>query len=214
MLKIILLGAPGAGKGTQGELISKKYYFPKISTGDILREAVKNGTELGLKAKAKMDAGELVDDEIILGIIKERVSRDDCQRGFILDGFPRNINQADEFEKIGIEGKELVLYFDISDEEIIKRLSSRRVCSKCGAIYSLLIFPPKKEGVCDKCGGKLIQRDDDTPEVIKKRLEVYKAQTFPLIDFYEKQGSLRKINAEGNIEEIFASVCDIIGQYL
>ena len=214
MLKIILLGAPGAGKGTQGNLISKKYGFPKISTGDILREAVKNRTPLGMKAKEKMDKGELVDDEIILGIIKERVLRDDCKEGFILDGFPRNIKQAEEFEKLGIEGKELAILFDVKDEEIIRRLSSRRVCKKCGAIYNLVVSPPKKEGICDKCGGELIQRDDDKPEVIKRRLSVYKEQTEPLVEFYEKKGILGKVNAEGEIEEIFNSVCDIIGQYL
>ncbi len=214
MLKIILLGAPGAGKGTQGNLISKKYGFPKISTGDILREAVKNRTPLGMKAKEKMDKGELVDDEIILGIIKERVSREDCKDGFILDGFPRNIKQAEEFEKLGIEGKELAILFDVKDEEIIRRLSSRRVCKKCGAIYNLVVSPPKKEGICDKCGGELIQRDDDKPEVIKRRLSVYKEQTEPLVEFYEKKGILGKVNAEGEIEEIFNSVCDIIGQYL
>ncbi len=214
MLKIILLGAPGAGKGTQGNLISKKYGFPKISTGDILREAVKNRTPLGMKAKEKMDKGELVDDEIILGIIKERVLRNDCKEGFILDGFPRNIKQAEEFEKLGIEGKELAILFDVKDEEIIRRLSSRRVCKKCGAIYNLVVSPPKKEGICDKCGGELIQRDDDKPEVIKRRLSVYKEQTEPLVEFYKMKGILGKVNAEGEIEEIFNSVCDIIGQYL
>ncbi len=214
MLKIILLGAPGAGKGTQGNLISKKYGFPKISTGDILREAVKNRTPLGMKAKEKMDKGELVDDEIILGIIKERVSREDCKKGFILDGFPRNIKQAEEFEKLGIEGKELAILFEVKDEEIIRRLSSRRVCKNCGAIYNLVVSPPKKEGVCDKCGGELIQRDDDRPEVIKRRLSVYKEQTEPLVKFYENRGILGKVNAEGEIEQIFNSVCDIIGQYL
>ncbi len=214
MLKIILLGAPGAGKGTQGNLISKKYGFPKISTGDILREAVKNKTPLGMKAKERMDKGELVDDEIILGIIKERVSREDCKDGFILDGFPRNIKQAEEFEKLGIEGKELAILFDVEDEEIIRRLSSRRVCKKCGAIYNLVVSPPKKEGICDKCGGELIQRDDDKPEVIKRRLSVYKEQTEPLVEFYKKKGILGKVNAEGEIEKIFNAVCDIIGQYL
>ena len=209
-MKIILLGAPGAGKGTQGELISEKYNIPKISTGDILREAVREKTPLGLKAKEIMEQGGLVSDDIILGIIKNRINQQDCKKGYILDGFPRTIEQARGFEKIVGNGNPIVLYINLGKDEIIKRLSSRRICPKCGAIYNLTVNPPKKDGICDNCQSKLIQRDDDMPETIEKRYKVYSESTKPLIDYYKEKGILFEINGNDEIEKIFLHICDII----
>ena len=206
---LILLGAPGVGKGTQGVLISKEYSIPQISTGDILRKEVKEQTELGKKAKAYMDKGELVPDDIIIDMMEKRIKQDDCKNGFILDGFPRTTAQAKAFdEMLQKNGLNLdkVLLIDVPEEEIISRLTGRRVCESCGAVYHIKYNPPKKDGVCDKCGGKLIQRDDDKEEVVRNRLEVYKKSTMPLIDYYKNSGKLVVVDGMGEIEEIFERV--------
>ena len=188
-MKLILLGAPGAGKGTQAEKIVEKFGIPAISTGNILRAAVKAGTELGLKAKAFMDAGQLVSDDIIIGIIQDRVKEDDCKNGFILDGFPRTIPQAQALEDMGVE-IDKVLDIEVADEAITKRMSGRRVCANCANSYHIEYKKPAKEGVCDACGGELIQRKDDAPETVQARLVEYHEMTEPLKDFYSKLGKL------------------------
>ncbi len=211
---LILLGAPGVGKGTQGELISKYYNIPEISTGDILRSEVKNQTELGKKAKVYMDKGELVPDDIIIGMMENRIKQDDCKNGFILDGFPRTVAQAEAFDKM-LEKNNLeldkVLLIDVKEEEIINRLTGRRVCPNCGAVYHVKNKPPKEEGICDKCGSKLIQRDDDKEEVVRNRLEVYKKNTMPLIDYYTKSSKLVKIEGTGEISDIFERIKKVLG---
>ena len=181
-MKLILLGAPGAGKGTQAERLSKELNIPTISTGNILRAAIKNGTPTGLKAKSFMDAGQLVPDEVIIGIITERLAEKDCANGYILDGVPRTIAQAEAIESAGIHF-DAVVSIEISDETIMERMSGRRVCENCGASYHLVAVPPKQPGVCDSCGGKLVQRKDDAPETVKSRLAVYHKETEPLKDF-------------------------------
>jgi adenylate kinase len=191
-MKLILLGPPGAGKGTQAEILSRELSIPTISTGNILRAAVKNGTPVGLKAKEYMDAGKLVPDEVIIGVISERLAESDCAGGFILDGVPRTIPQAEALEKAGILFDK-VISIEITDEEIVERMSGRRVCTVCGAPYHVTSKPPKKEGVCDACGGKLELRGDDRPEVVKDRLQVYHAETEPLKDFYGKRGLLSPV---------------------
>ena len=188
-MKIILLGAPGAGKGTQAEVICNRYNIPAISTGNIIREALKTGTEMGLKAKSYMESGALVPDEVVIGIIKERIVKDDCKDGFILDGFPRTIPQAEALDKMGIV-IDKVIDIEVPDEKIINRMSGRRVCEKCGASYHLEYKKPKVEGICDACSGTLIQRKDDHPDTVKSRLDVYHSETEPLKDYYEKQGKL------------------------
>ncbi len=208
-MRLILLGPPGAGKGTQAVRLVNHFGIPQISTGDILRKAVKDGTELGTLAKGYMDRGELVPDEVVVGIIRERIAEPDCERGYILDGFPRTIAQAealDEMLKKLKGGIDHVVNIAVGDEEIIKRLTGRRTCSSCGAGYHILFDPPKKEGVCDKCGGKLIQRDDDQEETIRARLRVYRQQTEPLIAYYKRKGLLRTIPGVGNMEEIFEAI--------
>ncbi len=210
---LILLGAPGVGKGTQGALISKEYNIPQISTGDILRNEVKNETELGKKAKVYMDKGELVPDDIIIGMMENRIKQDDCKNGFILDGFPRTVAQAEAFdEMLKKNGLELhrVLLIDVPEEEIIERLTGRRVCPNCGAVYHIKNNPPKKEGICDKCGSELVQRDDDKEEVVRNRLEVYKKNTMPLIDYYTKTSKLVKIDGTGEIGEIFERIKKVL----
>ena len=182
-MKLILLGAPGAGKGTQAEVISKKYDIPTISTGNIIRAALKNGTEMGLKAKAYTDAGNLVPDDVVIGIIKERLAEDDCQNGFILDGFPRTIPQAEALDTLGFN-IDVALSIEVADEEIIKRMSGRRVCMECGASYHTEYIKPIKEGVCNVCGGALVTRKDDQPETFRNRLNVYHEQTEPLKNYY------------------------------
>ena len=198
-MNLILLGAPGAGKGTQAEIICAKLSIPSISTGNILRAAVKEGTEMGLKAKSFMDAGALVPDEVIIGILKERLAQDDCANGFILDGVPRTIAQAESLEKAGIRFDD-VISIEIPDEAIMERMSGRRVCEHCGASYHLVAVPPKVPGVCDSCGGKLIQRHDDEPETVKHRLEVYHKETEPLKDFYAERGLLRSVENQPSVE--------------
>ena len=198
-MNLILLGAPGAGKGTQAEIICAKLNIPAISTGNILRAAVKDGTEMGLKAKSFMDAGALVPDEVIIGILKDRLSEADCANGFILDGVPRTIAQAESLEKAGIKFDDVVS-IEIADEAIMERMSGRRVCEHCGASYHLVAVPPKVPGVCDSCGGKLIQRHDDEPETVKHRLEVYHKETEPLKDFYAERGLLRSVENQPSVE--------------
>ena len=214
-MRLILLGPPGAGKGTQAVRLVKHYGIPQISTGDILRKAVKDGTELGTLAKKYMDKGELVPDEVVIGIIRDRITEPDCEKGYILDGFPRTIAQAEALdemlEKMGAR-IDHVVNISVADEEIIKRLTGRRTCSNCGAGYHVLFDPPKQEGICDKCGGKLIQRDDDKEETIRARLEVYRQQTEPLIKYYEAKQLLRTIPGEGSMEEIFNAILKALGE--
>jgi adenylate kinase len=209
-MKIILLGAPGAGKGTQAEVISEKLSIPTISTGNILREAVKNGTPVGLKAKAFMEAGALVPDEVIIDIVKERLDEPDCKNGYILDGMPRTIAQAEALEKAGITF-DMVLYIKVSDEVIQERMAGRRTCSVCGATYHVTGNPPKVEGVCDKCGGKLIIRKDDDPETVKNRLEVYHRETEPLLAFYKTRGTFKVIDTQPELAQTTASIFEALG---
>ena len=199
-MKIILLGAPGAGKGTQAEVICNRYNIPAISTGNIIREALKTGTEMGFKAKSYMESGALVPDEVVIGIIKERIVKDDCKDGFILDGFPRTIPQAEALDKMGIV-IDKVIDIEVPDEKIINRMSGRRVCEKCGASYHLEYKKPKVEGICDACSGTLIQRKDDHPDTVKSRLDVYHSETEPLKDYYEKQGKLTVVEGQEEIED-------------
>jgi adenylate kinase len=207
-MKLIFLGAPGAGKGTIAKMVMEKYSIPQISTGDIFRKNMKSRTELGRKAKKYIDKGELVPDEITVGMVKERLSKDDCQKGYILDGFPRTIPQAEALEKIDRINK--VIDFQARDDVIIQRLSGRRTCRKCGAIFHIVNIPPKVEGICDKCGGDLIQRSDETEEVIKNRLEVYRKQTEPLIDYYKKKGMLAGIDANTDPDTIFRETVKVL----
>lgn len=204
-MKLILLGAPGAGKGTQAEIISEKYNIPTISTGNIIRAALKNGTEMGLKAKSYIDAGNLVPDEVVIGIIKERLAEDDCKNGFILDGFPRTIPQAEALDKMGFE-IDRALSIEVDDAEIIKRMSGRRVCSKCGASYHTEFKKPEKEGVCNVCGGELVIRKDDEPETVMNRLKVYHEQTEPLKDYYKACGKLIVVEGQDKVEDTTALV--------
>ncbi len=210
-MKLILLGPPGAGKGTQAEILSRHLSIPTISTGNILRAAVKNGTPVGRKAKEYMDAGKLVPDEVIIGVINERLAEPDCANGFILDGVPRTIPQAEALENAGILFDH-VISIEISDEEIVKRMSGRRVCTACGAPYHVVSKPPKQEGVCDLCGGALQQRSDDRPEVVLDRLKVYHAETAPLKGFYEKRGLLISVGNKPTPEETFQAVLAAMGQ--
>lgn len=198
-MNLILLGAPGAGKGTQAEFICAKFKIPAVSTGNILRAAVKDGTEMGLKAKSYMDAGALVPDEVIIGILKDRLAEPDCANGFILDGVPRTIAQAEAIERMGIR-IDKVLELSVPDEVIEKRMSGRRVCEKCGATYHIQSKPSKVEGVCDACGGKLIIRKDDEPATVRDRLAAYHAQTEPLVEFYKERGVLTVIESQPTIE--------------
>ena len=209
-MKLILLGAPGAGKGTQAEIISRKLNIPTISTGNILREAIKNGTEIGLKAKRFMDNGKLVPDDVIIGIVKERVSRDDCANGFILDGVPRTIPQAEALEQQGVHF-DRVVSIEIEDSVIEARMTGRRVCGTCGASFHVTANPPKVEGVCDLCGKELIVRKDDTPETVKNRLKVYHEQTEPLKDFYEKLGVLKLVDGNQPIEAATGDILAALG---
>ncbi len=210
MMKLILLGAPGAGKGTQADIISQKLSIPTISTGNILRAAVKNGTPIGLKAKEFMDAGKLVPDEVILGIVVERLAQSDCANGYILDGVPRTIAQAEFLEKEGIKF-DVVLSIEISDEEIVNRMGGRRACNGCGATYHLVSAPTKVEGKCDKCEGELYLRDDDKAETVKHRLEVYHSQTAPLKDFYESRGLLKSVDNQPTIQATTVVVMEALG---
>lgn len=202
-MNLILLGAPGAGKGTQAEVICDHLQIPAISTGNVLREAVKNGTEMGLKAKSFMDSGALVPDEVVIGIIKERLAMDDCKNGFILDGFPRTVPQAEALDAMGVK-IDKVIDIEVADEKIMQRLSGRRVCQDCGASYHVDYKPSKEDGKCDKCGGQTVQRKDDHPDTIKDRLHVYHEQTEPLKDYYEKTGKLTIVEGQEEVADTSA----------
>ena len=204
-MKLIFLGAPGAGKGTQAEIIAEKLSIPTVSTGNIIREALANGTEMGLKAKAFIEAGKLVPDDVVIGIIRERLAKEDCAGGFILDGFPRTIPQAEALDKMGII-IDKVVEIDVSDETVVNRMSGRRVCSACGASYHIQNKPSKVEGICDACGGALSIRKDDAPETVLDRLKIYHEQTEPLKDYYAKSGKLRSVNGVADIADITASI--------
>ena len=210
-MKLILLGAPGAGKGTQAERLCKQLNIPTISTGNILRAAIKDGTPTGLKAKSYMDAGKLVPDEVIIGIITERLAQEYCQNGFILDGVPRTIAQAAAMEKAGITF-DAVISIEIADETIMQRMSGRRVCESCGASYHLVAVPPKTPGVCDNCGGKLVQRKDDAPETVKARLEVYHQETEPLKAFYKQRGLLKPVENQSTVEGTTEAILRALGR--
>lgn len=213
-MKIIMLGAPGAGKGTQALMIAKKYNIPHISTGDIFRANIKEGTELGKKAKSYMDKGELVPDELVVDLVVDRLGMDDAKAGYVLDGFPRTIPQAEALDKaLESAGDKVDYAIDIAvpDENIISRMSGRRACVSCGGTYHIVNIPPKKEGICDVCGGKLILRDDDKEETVKNRLSVYHKQTQPLIDYYSSKGILKSVDGTCEMEQVFKSITDILG---
>jgi len=212
-MKLIFLGPPGAGKGTQAAVISKKYGIAHISTGDILRDNVARETELGLKAKQYMESGQLVPDDVIVDMVERRLKEEDCQAGFILDGFPRTVVQAEALDEllkklhITLDG---IVYFDVPDEVVIKRLSGRRICKSCGAIYNIHSQPPKKEGVCDLCGGELYQRSDDEESVVRNRLKVYKEQTAPLISYYEKSDRFLKVDASQDSSAVVKAIVEAV----
>ena len=213
-MKIIMLGAPGAGKGTQAKMIAEKYGLPHISTGDIFRANIKNGTELGKEAKEYMDKGLLVPDELTVRLLLDRVAKDDCRNGYVLDGFPRTIPQAEvldaELAKLG-EKVDYAINVDVPDENIVNRMSGRRACLSCGATYHIVSIPPKKEGICDVCGSELVLRDDDRPETVQKRLTVYHEQTQPLIDYYKAAGVLAEVDGTKDLEAVFQDIVKILG---
>ena len=213
-MKIIMLGAPGAGKGTQAKKIAEKYQIPHISTGDIFRANIKNGTELGKKAKTYMDQGLLVPDELVCDLVVDRVQQDDCKKGYILDGFPRTIPQAESLDaalsRLG-EAVDYAINVEVPDENIVKRMGGRRACVGCGATYHLVSAAPKKEGICDNCGAELILRDDDKPETVQKRLGVYHEQTQPLIDYYTKKGILKEVDGTMDMGDVFKAIVEILG---
>ena len=209
-MKLILLGAPGAGKGTQAEILCKRLGIPSISTGNILRAAIKEGTPTGIQAKSYIDAGQLVPDEVIIGILNERIACSDCANGFILDGVPRTIAQAKAMEQAGIE-IDAVIAIEISEDEILRRMSGRRVCEACGSSFNMEAIPPRVEGICDNCGGKLIQRQDDTPETVHKRLEVYHRETKPLVGYYAERGLLRTVDVSDSKEGTFHRIMALLG---
>ena len=213
-MKLIMLGAPGAGKGTQAKKISAKYEIPHISTGDIFRANIKGGTELGMKAKAFMDQGQLVPDEITIGMLLDRIKEDDCKNGYVLDGFPRTIPQAESLTKALTELGDKIdwaVNVDVPDENIISRMSGRRACLGCGQTYHIVYNAPKQKGICDACGEALVLRDDDKPETVKKRLEVYHKQTQPLIDYYRTAGVLAEVDGTKDLENVFQDIVKILG---
>ena len=213
-MNLVLMGLPGAGKGTQAEKIVEKYNIPHISTGDMFRAAIKEGTELGLKAKSFMDKGELVPDEVTIGIVRERLSKDDCKKGFLLDGFPRTVAQAEALENILSELNrpiDYVINVDVDKDILMERLTGRRICKECGATYHLVFNPPAKEDVCDRCGGELYQRADDNAETVQNRLDVNLKQTKPLLSFYEDKGTLRNINGQQDIKVVFEDIDTLLG---
>lgn len=210
-MKLILLGAPGAGKGTQAEIISEKYNIPTISTGNIIRAALKNGTEMGLKAKAYTEQGKLVPDDVVIGIIRERLAQGDCANGFILDGFPRTIPQAEALDKMGVS-IDAALSIEVADEEIVKRMSGRRVCEKCSASYHTEFKKPEKEGVCNACGGDLVIRKDDEPATVLERLKVYHEQTEPLKDYYKAQEKLISVEGQDDVKDTTALVLKALSE--
>ena len=204
-MRLILLGAPGAGKGTQAEILSRELGIPTISTGNILRAAIREGTAVGLKAKALIEAGKLVDDETIMGIVSERLAKPDCAKGYILDGVPRTIPQAEAMETMGIE-IDCALSIEIADETIVERMSGRRTCKNCSQTFHVVYNPPKKDGVCDFCGGELTIRKDDAPETVRARLDTFHKETEPLLAFYEARGKLRRVDNQPSIEETTAAI--------
>ncbi len=212
-MKIIMLGAPGAGKGTQAKMIAKKYDIPHISTGDIFRANIKEGTDLGKEAKGYMDKGQLVPDELTVRILLDRVAKDDCKNGYVLDGFPRTIPQAEvldkEVSKMG-DKIDFAIDVDVPDENIIRRMGGRRACLKCGATYHVEHIPPKKEGICDACGAELVLRDDDKPETVKKRLDVYHEQTQPLIEYYGAKGILKSVDGTRDMNDVFSDITGLL----
>ena len=214
-MKLIMLGAPGAGKGTQAKKIAQKYDIPHISTGDIFRANIKSGTELGKKAKTYMDQGLLVPDELVVDLVVDRVNQDDCANGYVLDGFPRTIPQAEALDAaLAKMGQKIDYAIDVAvpDENIVNRMGGRRACVDCGATYHIVFAPTKVEGICDKCGGSLILRDDDKPETVQKRLGVYHEQTQPLIDYYTAAGALRTVDGTVDINDVFAAIVEILGE--
>ncbi|MBS6642043.1 MAG: adenylate kinase [Clostridiaceae bacterium] len=213
-MKIIMLGAPGAGKGTQAKKIAEKYHIPHISTGDIFRANIKGGTELGMKAKAFMDQGQLVPDEITIGMLMDRIQEADCADGYVLDGFPRTIPQAESLTnalKARGEAVDFAVNVDVPDENIVNRMSGRRACVSCGATYHIMYNPPKQEGICDVCGEKLVLRDDDKPETVQKRLSVYHDQTQPLIEYYNAAGVLANVDGTQDMEKVFQDIVAVLG---
>ncbi|ALF08959.1 adenylate kinase [Parageobacillus thermoglucosidasius] len=213
-MNLVLMGLPGAGKGTQAEKIVETYGIPHISTGDMFRAAIKEGTPLGLQAKEYMDRGDLVPDEVTIGIVRERLSKDDCQKGFLLDGFPRTVAQAEALENILAEltrSIDYVIHIQVDKDILMERLTGRRICKNCGATYHLVFNPPANSGVCDKCGGELYQRADDNEETVANRLEVNVKQMQPLLEFYEKKGYLRHIDGQQDIEKVFADIRELLG---
>ena len=214
-MRVIFLGAPGVGKGTQADVVSQKFGIPKLSTGDLLRESVARQTPLGKEAKGFMDRGDLVPDEVVIGLVREKLASPECQKGFLLDGFPRTVAQADQLEKIlQAQGETLdrVVYFTLPNSEIVKRISGRRTCPNCKAVYHLESVPPKKEGVCDECGANLVQRNDDKPETIESRLAVYQEQTAPLIDYYGKKNVLSELDGAGLVEDVEKRLVALLSQ--
>ena len=213
-MNMIFLGAPGAGKGTQAEIVSEKYSIPAVSTGAIIREAIKNQTEMGKAAREYTEKGALVPDEVVIGIIKDRLAADDCKNGFVLDGFPRTIPQAEALDaalgKIN-EKMDYAIDVDVPDENIVNRMSGRRACLNCGATYHLISIPPKVEGICDRCGSEIVLREDDKPETVQKRLKVYHEQTQPLIDYYKNQGILKSVDGTQPMDEVFKAIVTILG---
>lgn len=213
-MNLVLMGLPGAGKGTQADKIVGKYNIPHISTGDMFRAAIKEGTELGLQAKSFMDKGELVPDEVTIGIVRERLSKADCEKGFLLDGFPRTVAQAEALDTMLADlGKKIdyVINIDVDQSILMERLTGRRICKNCGATYHLVFNPPAKEGICDRCGGELYQRADDNAETVQNRLDVNIQQTKPLLNFYEDKGYLRNINGQQDINVVFANIEELLG---
>jgi adenylate kinase len=214
LMKIIMLGAPGAGKGTQAKKIAEKYQIPHVSTGDIFRSNIKEGTQLGRKAKEYMDQGALVPDELTIGMLMDRIQQEDCKNGYVLDGFPRTIPQAESLQKAITEmGQKIdfAIDVDVPDENIINRMSGRRACISCGATYHIVYNPSKVPGVCDVCGSELVLRDDDKPETVKKRLAVYHDQTRPLIDYYKEAGVLVNVDGTQELNKVFSDITDILG---
>jgi adenylate kinase len=213
-MNLVLMGLPGAGKGTQAAEIVDKYGIPHISTGDMFRAAIKEGTELGKKAKSYMDAGNLVPDEVTIGIVDERLSKSDCEKGFLLDGFPRTVAQAEALEKILFDKNrsiDFVLNIDVEKEKLMERLTGRRICKQCGTTYHVIFNPPSEQGVCDKCGGELYQREDDNEETVKTRLEVNIEQSKPLLEFYDQKGYLRNIDGNQDIDQVFNDIDQLFG---
>ncbi len=209
-MRIILLGPPGGGKGTQGDLIVKRYGFPRISTGDLLRQAVQDRTALGIEADAAMKQGALVRDEIVLGLVRERIGRPDCRDGYVLDGYPRNLAQAKDVEALDPARPEIVVAIDVAAEEIVRRLANRRSCPDCGAVFNLIVRKPAREGVCDACRGTLARREDDDPEVIRERLRVYAEQTEPLLAYYGTKGNLHRVDGGNGMDATAAAIREIL----